>query len=244
MQRVRILTANAGSLGERLDEALEGHIADIIALTGVGPARAMQIAGPRSMRAATQGWSGDTDAGLALLWKASLAVNSLDRFDFGQLREPCGAMCITFPLDGRHVTVYSAQLSSDHAVLAGQQMRLAALIDSARQPTLIACEGAIARPGERWSRCADTWAIAQRRVVSLAASADAGLAAQRAFGIAVGATAVDQRSDLGPIWHCSEEFSVLETRWIATAGSYDCPVRTATVILRASAADENVAIAL
>jgi hypothetical protein len=46
------------------------------------------------------------------------------------------------------------------------------------------------------------------------------------------------------VWHCSEEFNVLETRSIGIAGSPDQPVRTATVGLRVSAAEENVAIAL
>jgi hypothetical protein len=244
MQRIRVLTANAGALGDHFEEALFAHAPDLIALTGIGPARALRMAGPRSMRAATQGWSGDENAGLALLWKSGIAVSSLDRFDFGQLREPSGALRIVFPLDGRLVSVFCALLSSGHAVPAGQQTQLAALIDSARQPTLAACEGAVADSGEPWSRCSDAWAIAQRRVVTLAASADAGLAAQRAFGVAGASSSIDQRSLAGPIWHCSEEFSVIETRSIEVAASPDCPVRSATVALRASAADENVAIAL
>jgi hypothetical protein len=128
--------------------------------------------------------------------------------------------------------------------LYDQQRRLAALIDSARQPTLVACEGIVAQAGERWSRCVDTWSIAQRRVVSLPASADAGLAAQRAFGIAGGSTAVDRRSHAGPVWCCSEEFSVLETRSIAVVASPDRPAQTAVVLMRAGAKDETEAIAL
>jgi hypothetical protein len=241
MQRIRIFTADAGALGDQLEAVLTAHAPDVIALTGVGAARASQIAGPRSMRAATQGWSGD--GGLALLWKSTLAVGSMDRFDFGQIREPCGALRITFPLDGRYAIVYCALLSSERTSIAGQQTRLAALIDSARQPTLVACEGVVVKAGERWSRCADVWTIAQRRVILLPESANAGLAAQRAFGIAGGATALDQRSHAGPAWHCSKEFSVIETRSIAIAASPDRPVRTAVVSLRASAAGESAAIA-
>jgi hypothetical protein len=244
MQRIRILTANAGALGDQLEDAVFASAPDVVALTGISPARAMRLAGPRSMRAATQGWSDDENAGLALLWKAGLAVGSLDRYDFGQLREPSGALRIGFPLDGRHVSVYCAFLTSGPAMPAGQQTRLAALIESARQPTLAACEASTDDTGESSSRFADAWTIAQRRVVTLAASTDAGLAAQRAFGIARESTHVDLRSQSGPIWHCSEEFSVVETRSIAVAGSLDRPVRTATVALRASAADENIAIAL
>jgi hypothetical protein len=245
MQRIRFFAGNAEALGGQLDEILAAHAPDVIALTAVGPARALRIAAPRSMRAATQGWSADGESGIALLWKASLAVGSLDRFDFGQLGEHSGALRIAFPLDGRFVTVYCAMLTSDLARLPAHQMRLAALVDSAREPTLVACDGAAPTlPGDRWSRVADAWSAAQLRVVSLAASGDAGLAAQRAFGIAVGSTAVDLRSHVGPMWLCSEEFYVIETRSIAIAGSPERPARTATVSLRASAADENIAIAL
>jgi hypothetical protein len=244
MQRIRILTANACALGDQLADAVFAHSPDIVALTAIGPARALRLAGPRSMRAATQGWSDDENSGLALLWKAGLAVGSLDRFEFGQLREPSGALRIGFPLDGRQVSVYCALLSSGLGASVGQQSRLAALIETARQPTLAACEKTIDDAGEPWSRCENAWTIAQRRVVTLAASADAGLAAQRAFGIARETSPVDVRSKAGPVWLCSEEFSVVETRSIAIAGSPDRPVRTATVALRASAADENVAIAL
>ncbi len=244
MQRIRILTANAGALGGQLEDAIFANAPDVVALTGIGPARALRLAGPRSMRAATQGWGDDDNAGLALLWKAGLAVGSLDRFDFEQLQEPSGALRIGFPLDGRHVSVYCAFLSPGAAAAAGQQSRLAALIDSARQPTLAACEGGIDEAGDPWSRCTDAWTIAQRRVVTLAPSSDAGLEAQRAFGIARDSTPADQRSPAGPAWHCSEEFSVVETRSIAIAGFPDRSVRTATVALRASAADENIAIAL
>jgi hypothetical protein len=243
MQRIRILTANAGALGDQLEDAVFANGPDVVALTGIGAARALRLAAPRSMRAATQSWSGDENAGLALLWKAGLAVGSLDRFDFGQSGEPRGALRIAFPLDGRHVSVYCAFLSSEHAVPPGEQTRLAELIDAARQPTLAACEGAGAETAEPWSRCADAWTTAQRRVVTLAASSDAGLAAQRAFGIARETAPVDVRSLAGPIWLCSEEFAVLETRSVASAGLPGL-VRTATVALRASAADENVAIAL
>jgi hypothetical protein len=242
MQRIRILTANAGALDGRLGEALAAHSPDIVALTGIGPAQALRIAGPRAMRAATQDWN-DENGGLAILWKASLAVASLDRFDFGQVREACGALRISFPLDGRFVAVYCAKLASDLAIAPGQQARLVALIDAARTPTLAACEGVVARAGERWSRCSDAWTIARRRVVTLGATDDAGLAAQRAFGLIAESSGIDRRSQSGPIWHCSEEFSVVETRSIALTGAVQ-PVRTATLSLRASAADENVAIAL
>jgi hypothetical protein len=243
MQRIQLLTANARTLDGRLGEALAAHSPDVVALTGIGPAQALRIAGPRAMRAATQDWN-DESGGLAILWKASLAVASLDRFDFGQLREACGALRISFPLDGRYVEVYCARLSSDHAIVSGLQARLAALIDAARMPTLAACEGVVARTGERWSRCSDAWTIAQRRVVTLAATDDAGLAAQRAFGLVAESSGVDRRSHTGPIWHCSEEFSVYESRSLALTGLADQPVRTVTLSLRASAADENVAIAL
>ena len=242
MQRIRILTANASALDGRLGEALAAHSSDIVALTGIGPAQALRIAGPRAMRAATQDWNGE-NGGLAILWKASLAVASLDRFDFGQSREACGALRISFPLDGRFVTAYCAKLASDLTIASGQQARLVALIDAARTPTLAACEGVVARAGERWSRCSDAWTIAQRRVVTLGATDDAGLAAQRAFGLIAESSGIDRRSQSGPIWHCSEEFSVVETRSIALTGAVQ-PVRTATLSLRASAADENVAIAL
>jgi hypothetical protein len=244
MQRIRIVTANAGELSDQLEAAIFAYAPDVVALTGIGPARALRLAGPRSMRAATQGWDDDEHAGLALLWKAGLAVGSLDRYDFGQLREPSGALRIGFPLDGRIVSVYCARLSPGTAVTAGQQGRLGSLIDSARQPTLAACDGMLDEAGDPWSRCADAWTIAQRRVVTLAASSDAGLAAQRAFGVARDSTPIDQRSLAGPVWHCSEEFSVVETGSIANAGAPDRPVRTATVALRARAADENIAIAL
>jgi hypothetical protein len=244
MQRIRILTANAGALGDQLDAAVFAQTPDVVALTGIGPARALRLAGPRSMRAATQGWSGDENVGIALLWKAALAVGSLDRFDFGKLREPCGALRIGFPLDGRHVSVYCALLTTSATEAAEQQTRLAGLIESAGQPTLAACEATVDDAGGPLSRCADAWTIAQRRVVTLTAAANAGLAAQRAFGIAREAKPVDLRSLAGPIWHCSVEFSVVETRSIAVAGSPDRPVRTATVALRAGAAEENVAIAL
>ena len=244
MQRIRIFTADATALGGRLEELLTAHAPDVIALTGVGPARASKIAGPRSMRAATQAWSGADDVGLAILWKAGLTVGSMDRFDFGQMREPCGALRITFPLDGRVVGLYCALLMSERSGVAGQEARLAELIDSARQPVLVACEGCAAQAGELWSRCEDAWTIAQRRVVTLPASADAGLAAQRAFGIAGGTTAVDLRSHAGPVWHCSEELSVLESRSIAIANAPDRPVRTATVGLRVSAVAGNESIAL
>jgi hypothetical protein len=244
LQRIRLLTGNAEMLGGQLDEVLASQAPDVVALTGIAPARALRVAGPRSMRAATQGWRANEDSGLALLWKASLAVGALDRFDFGPPRESCGALRISFPLDGRFVTVYCALFAPERAIAAGQQIRFAALLDLERQPTLVACEGVTAQSNEPWSRCMDAWTTAQRRVVSLAASDDAGLSAQRAFGIAVGSTAVDRRSQMGPIWHCSEEFSVIEARSIAISGSPYLPVRTATVALRASAADENVAIAL
>jgi hypothetical protein len=244
MQRIRILTADASALGGQLEEMLTAHAPDVIALTGIGPARASKIAGSRSMRAATQAWSGEDDVGLALLWKAGLAVGSMDRFDFGHMREPCGALRITFSLDGRTAGLYCALLMSERSGVAGQEAHLAELIDSARQPALVACEGCAAQAGELWSRCADAWTIAERRVVSLPASADAGLAAQRAFGIAGGTTTVDLRSHAGPVWHCSEEFSVLESRSIAVASAPDRPVRTAVVSLHAGAAAENEAIAL
>ena len=240
MQRIRILAANAGLLDGRVGEALAAHSADIVALTGIGAAQALRIAGPRALRAATQDWN-DESGGLAILWKASLAVASLDRFAFGQPLEACGALRITFPLDGRFVAVYCARLSSDHASLSGQQARLAALIDASSTPTLAACEGVIAHAG---ARCADVWTIAQRRVVTLASTDDAGLAAQRAFGLAPESTGADRRSHDGPVWHCSDEFSVLESRSIALTGVADHPIRMATLSLRASAADENVAIAL
>src|SRR5450755_223169 len=243
MQRIRILTANAGALDGRLGDALAAHSPDIVALTCVGPAQALRIASPRAMRAATQDWN-DENGGLAILWKASLAVTSLDRFDFGQTREACGALRIAFPLDGRHIAVYCAKLASEQAIVSGQQARLAALIDAARTPTLAACEGVVARDGERWSRCSDAWAIAQRRVVTLPATDDAGLAAQLGFGIVAESSGVHRRSQAGPLWHCSEEFSVYETRSIAVTGAAEHPVRTAILSLRASAADENVAIAL
>ncbi|HKW44369.1 MAG TPA: hypothetical protein VJN22_01855 [Candidatus Eremiobacteraceae bacterium] len=244
MQRIRLLTCDAGMLGGQLDEVLAGLAPDVVALTGIAPGRALRIAGPRSMRSATQAWSADNDSGLALLWKASFAVGSLDRFDFGQERNSFGALRISFPLDGRFVNVYCALLSHDGAAAAGQQMRLAALLDLERHPTLVACESITAQSSYHWSRCIDAWTIAQRRVVSLATSGDAGLSAQRAFGVSVGSTAVDRRSQEGPTWHCSEEFSVIEARSIANSGSPGHPVRTATVALRASAADENIAIAL
>jgi hypothetical protein len=243
MQRIRILAANAGELDDRLGEAIAAHSPDIVALAGIAPAQALRIAGPRAMRAATQDWN-DEIGGLAILWKASLAVASLDRFDFGQRREPSGALRISFPLDGRYVAVYCSKLSSDPAAVAGQQARLAALIDSARTPTLAACEGVVTRDGERWSRCVDAWTIAKRRVITLAASDDVGFAAHRAFGLAPESASVDRRSQAGPLWHCSEEFSVFETRSIALSGTPEHLVRTATLSLRASAADENVAIAL
>lgn len=244
MHSVRIFTANAGALGGLLETVLAALAPDIIALTGVGPARALRLAGPRSMRAATHGWSEDENSGLALLWKASLAVGELERFNFGKLQEPSGALRISLLLDNRHAAVYCAQLACEPSVAAAQKMRLAAVVDSMRQPTLLACEGIVMRDEEPWSRCADAWTIAQRRVVSLAASADAGLATQRAFGIAVGSTSADIRSHAGPVWHCSEEFTVLESRSIGIAGSPDQPIRTATVGFRISAAEENVAIAL
>lgn len=236
MQRVRILTADARSLGRQLELALDVHAPDVVALTGIGPARASRLAGPRSMRAATQAWSADDSAGLALLWKGSLAVGSMERFDFGPMREPCGALRITFAVEGRYVIVFCALLSSGRADAAAQKARLAALIDSARQPTLVACDGAIASAEERWSRCMDAWAVAQRRIISLAASSDAGSAARRAFGIAGGSTAADHRSHSGPVWHCSEEFSVVEARSISIDSMPDRPIRTATVELLASVA--------
>ena len=242
MQRIRILTANAGALGDQLEDAVFAHGPDVVALTGIGPARALRLAAPRSMRAATQSWSGE-NAGLALLWKAGLAVGSLDRFDFGHSGEPHGALRISFPLDGRQVSVYCSSLSSEHTVPTRPLTRLAELIDAARQPSLAACEGAGTDAGA-WSRCADAWTAAQRRVVTLAATSDAGLAVRQAFGIAREAAPVYGRSQAGPIWLCSEEFSVIESRSIAVAGAPDRLVWTATVALRASAADENVAIAL
>jgi hypothetical protein len=224
MQRIRILTANAGALDGRLGEALAAHSPDIVALTGIGPAEALRIAGPRAMRAATQDWN-DESGGLAILWKASLAVASLDRFDFDQRREACGALCISFPLDGRYVAVYCAKLASDQSTAFEQQARLAALIDAAPTPTLAACEGVVARAGERWSRCSDAWTIAQRRVVTLAAADDAGLPGQRAFGLVA-------------------ELALIATRSLALTAAAVQPGRTATLSLRASASDENVAIAL
>ena len=243
MQRIRILTANAGALERRVGEVLAAFSPDIVALTGIGPAEALRLAGPRSMRAATQDWS-DESGGLTILWKASLAVASLDRFDFGQQSEACGALRISFPLDGRYVAAYCAKLSSDQALVSGQQARLAALIDATRSPTFAACEGVVVSAGERWSRCSDAWTIAQRRILTLAAADDAGLAVQRAFGLVAETPGVERRSQSGPLWHCSDEFAILETRSIAMAGLPDQPVRTATLSLRASAADENVAIAL
>ncbi|HEY5096020.1 MAG TPA: hypothetical protein VII69_12970 [Candidatus Eremiobacteraceae bacterium] len=241
MQRVRILTADASSLGSQLESALDVHAPDVVALTGIGPARASRLAGPRSMRAATQAWSADDSAGLALLWKGTLAVGSMERFDFGQVREPCGALRITFPIEGRYVIVFCALLSSGRADAAAQKARLVALIDSAHQPTLVACDGAIASADDRWSRCADAWAVAQRRIISLAASTDVGFAARRAFGIAGGSTAADHRSHAGPVWHCSEEFAVVEARSISVDAAPDRPIRTVTVELRAGAAKIDAA---
>ena len=45
-------------------------------------------------------------------------------------------------------------------------------------------------------------------------------------------TAVDRRSHAGPVWCCSEEFSVLETRSIADDRPAGSPVRTAVVLAR------------
>jgi|GEM_PF-5577734 len=241
MRRLRIFTADASSLGGQLESALDEHAPDVAALTGIGPARASRLAGPRSMRAATQAWSADDSSGLALLWKGTLAVGSMERFDFGQVREPCGALRITFPIEGRYVIVFCALLSSGRADATAQKARLAAMIDSAHQPTLVAFDGNIASAGERWSRCGDAWAVAERRVISLATSADSGFAARRAFGIAGGSTAADHRSYAGPVWHCSDEFSVVEARSISVDASPDRLVRTATVVLRANEARNDAA---
>lgn len=193
------------------------------------------------MRAATQAWSADDSAGLALLWKGTLAVGSMERFDFGQVREPCGALRITFPIEGRYVIVFCALISSGRADATAQKARLAAMIDSAHQPTLVAFDGDIAPAGERWSRCADAWAIAERRVISLSTPGESGSAARRAFGIAGGSTAADHRSNAGPSWHCSDEFFVVEARSISADASPDRPVRTATVELRANEAKSEAA---
>jgi hypothetical protein len=244
MNRLRILTADAAAVGDDLDDLLDTHPPDVVALTGVGPARASRLASGRGMRSATQSWFDGDEAGLALLWRATLAVDSLDRFEFGQLKDPCGALRITFPLQGHPVSVYCASLSPDRTVAAGQQARLAALFDLRSEPSLAACDGIVTQAGLRWSRCEAAWSTANRRVISLAAPADVGLTAQRAFGIASGPGALNGPWAAGPAWHCSEEFDVIETRTISGPRAPHSPVRIAHVDLRAGLAERHLAVAL
>ncbi len=242
MQHLRVLTLSGDSLDESSIASLIALAPSIVAVTNATNQTISAFASARGMRSATMAAAGAASETIAILWRADIAVESTDRFSLDQTGATT-ALRISFIHAGDPVSVFVAKLSANPAAGVGQQARLGGLIDATRGAVLAACENVCAQPGVRWSRCDDAWLGARRRFVTLPPHSDIGIIARGAFGL--GPQAIERAAEMpsGPVWYCSDEFVVLETRSFAPASPSRAALILTDVALKSVILDPLIAVA-
>lgn len=213
---MRVLTANAASLGGALADVLDAADPTIAAITSFTPAQACAVAASLSLRYAVQCWD-VPEAGKAILWKPLVPLQALYRAEFehrdglGVRAGQCGLLRVTLVWDGQPLHVFCAEVANDPRDADWQMVQVARELEGVKDaPVLIA---GLDHPLPGWPELADAIASARWRSISYPVGNDLGVAARAAFGVTAGAQSAGSASaeDLGRLVRllCSRDFSVV-----------------------------------
>jgi hypothetical protein len=223
---MRVLAANAASMGTGIAAILETAQPVIAAIVSLSPTDACSIAAKLSLRYAVQCWEDPAD-GKAIFWKPSVALQGLYRVEFlahddgRDTREKRGLLRVTLVWDSQPLHVYCTQLSTAPHAADRQLVQVARELEGPRGATVLAADPGGARL-PAWPRLPDALVTAQWRSIAYPQGADIGAVARGAFGVdpASEATAAEQAGTGSgvPRLFCSKEFSVHRVFHAASLG--------------------------